>query len=286
MENIGAAGPANAFKGSLGGNLGATTDRKPLVQNALHSISSLIKAWVDRPTKQQSAYRVRQDIDKLLPFVEPYTGTVTILDLRLNGTSANEAMKAISAKMPSCSVIVLTEQSMNDPGGVGFQDYAGTRARKFDLPLAKIGEQFGASEKQRAALLSDWHPGGQGFAILTPTGQVGHRSSSFRPRQLTLGNLRINLQAHEVHIGSKPVHLTLTEFRLLVALAMHLGEVLDYASLVRQCLGYEAELLEAKELIKRHICALRRKIEPSPANPRYIINIRGVGYRMAMPQGD
>jgi DNA-binding winged helix-turn-helix (wHTH) protein len=204
----------------------------------------------------------------------------------MTSTSPNEAMKAISAKMPYCSVIVLTEQSMNDPGGVGFQDYEGNQARQFDLPLAKTGEQFGASKKQRVALFSEWHPGGQGYAALIPNGQVGHGIGSFCPQQLTLGNLRINLQAHEVHIGSKPVHLTLTEFRLLVALAMNFGEGLDYISLVRKCLGYEAELLEAKGLIKRHICALRRKIEPTPANPRYIINIRGVGYRMAMPQGE
>ena len=43
----------------------------------------------------------------------------------------------------------------------------------------------------------------------------------------------------------------------------------------------DAEPWEAKELIKRHIFSLRKKIEPEPSSPRYILNVRGIGYRLA-----
>ncbi len=45
-------------------------------------------------------------------------------------------------------------------------------------------------------------------------------------------------------------------------------------------LGYEAEPWEAKELIKRHVFTLRQKIETDPTIPDYILNVRGVGYRL------
>ena len=57
--------------------------------------------------------------------------------------------------------------------------------------------------------------------------------------------------------------------------------MIDYISLVRLALDYEAESWEAKELIKRHVFALRRKIEPDPSSPQYILNVRGIGYRLA-----
>jgi two-component system response regulator MtrA len=100
---------------------------------------------------------------------------------------------------------------------------------------------------------------------------------------LTLGPLQIDLQAHEVRRDNQPISLTPTEYRLLVTLAERPGQALDYQTLVRLILDYEAELWEAKELIKRHVFTLRQKIEPDPAQPALILNVRGVGYRTLRP---
>ena len=67
-------------------------------------------------------------------------------------------------------------------------------------------------------------------------------------------------------------------------MAYHPGEAVDYATLVESGLGYEAEPWEAKELVKRHIFAMRHKLEPDPTAPRYILNVRGVGYRLSAPR--
>ena len=100
--------------------------------------------------------------------------------------------------------------------------------------------------------------------------------------QIRIKDLLIDIPKHEVFRSGERVDLTLSEFNLLVAMSSRNGAILDYVTLVRTVLGYEAEETAAKELIKRHIYTLRRKIEPTPSKPRYILNIRGVGYRMAM----
>jgi DNA-binding response OmpR family regulator len=68
-----------------------------------------------------------------------------------------------------------------------------------------------------------------------------------------------------------------------VSLASRPGEAIDCVTLVQLTLEYEAEPWEAKEVIKRHVFALRQKIEPEPSSPRYILNVRGIGYRLAIP---
>jgi two-component system response regulator MtrA len=103
-------------------------------------------------------------------------------------------------------------------------------------------------------------------------------------RSVEIGDLHIDLGSHEVFRDGTAVHLSPTEFRLLVALTSRPGEVFDYTTLLQVGLGYEAELWEAKELLKRHISAMRHKIEPDPAAPRYLLNVRGVGYRLAAPE--
>jgi DNA-binding response OmpR family regulator len=112
------------------------------------------------------------------------------------------------------------------------------------------------------------------------TGSPGGRP----PRTITTGDLHIDLAAYEVRRGDQVLSLTPSEFQLLVNLASRPGEAIDYVTLVRQTLDYEAEPSEAKEPIKRHVFALRQKIEPEPSSPCYILNVRGIGYRLAIPK--
>lgn len=97
---------------------------------------------------------------------------------------------------------------------------------------------------------------------------------------LQLGDVLIDFQAHEVCRDGKTIPLTPSEYKILIALAAHEGETIDYASLVQLGLGYEIDPVEAKELVKRHIFTLRQKIGPDFRTPRYILNVRGYGYRL------
>jgi DNA-binding response OmpR family regulator len=83
-------------------------------------------------------------------------------------------------------------------------------------------------------------------------------------------------------LARRTLALTPTEFRVLLCLAEHAGTMLSYSQLVKCAQGYDASDLEAGELIKPHIHHLRQKLEPDPSSPRYILNVRGKGYLLAI----
>ncbi len=97
------------------------------------------------------------------------------------------------------------------------------------------------------------------------------------PADLRFGDLVISFIRHEVRVGDRPANLTPTEFRLLEALAREPGRAFTRAELLDRVFGYDYDGIE--RTIDVHIMNLRRKIEPTPAQPRYITTVPGVGYR-------
>jgi DNA-binding response OmpR family regulator len=98
---------------------------------------------------------------------------------------------------------------------------------------------------------------------------------------LNTGELIIDLDRHVVTVKGQPVHLTPTEFELLVCLANNLDFVVSCQELVKQVHKYHCSSeSEAREIIRPHIKNLRRKVEPDPTHFTYIINVRGVGYKL------
>lgn len=97
-------------------------------------------------------------------------------------------------------------------------------------------------------------------------------------RIITVGELQLDTWHQVAMLADRSLSLTPTEFRVLLCLAEHAGQMLSYAQLVRCAQGYDTGELEAGELIKPHIHHLRQKLEPDPASPRYLLNVRGKGY--------
>jgi DNA-binding response OmpR family regulator len=78
----------------------------------------------------------------------------------------------------------------------------------------------------------------------------------------------------------EPLDLTESEFRLLSHLVANADRVISPPELVRVVRDYDPhDLREARDMIKWYIYRLRQKVEPEPSEPRYILNVRGVGYR-------
>jgi len=92
------------------------------------------------------------------------------------------------------------------------------------------------------------------------------------------GRLRIDTVTREVTVDRKPIELTPSEYRLLVALARYPGRVYSRFELLNRVQGYEFD--GAERVIDAHVKNLRRKIEPDPRAPRYIETVYGVGYRL------
>jgi DNA-binding response OmpR family regulator len=97
-------------------------------------------------------------------------------------------------------------------------------------------------------------------------------------RVIAIGELQLDTWRQVATLAGRSLSLTPTEFRVLLCLAEHAGQMLSYTQLVRCAQGYEASELEAGELIKPHIHHLRQKLEPNPVTPRYLLNVRGKGY--------
>jgi two-component system alkaline phosphatase synthesis response regulator PhoP len=95
---------------------------------------------------------------------------------------------------------------------------------------------------------------------------------------IRIGDIEIDAQAHEVHVHGKPVALTPTEFRILELLAANPGRTFTRTQLLDKVKGDELEIYD--RTLDRHVANLRHKIEPDAANPRYIVTVFGVGYKM------
>ncbi len=104
------------------------------------------------------------------------------------------------------------------------------------------------------------------------------------PDVLRGGNVVLDREAHSVTVGGRRVDLTPTEFNLLEVLMTMPNRVFTRSELLDRVLGDGADVFE--RTIDAHIKNLRRKIEPDPAHPRYVVTVRGVGYRFAPQAGD
>jgi two-component system KDP operon response regulator KdpE len=96
---------------------------------------------------------------------------------------------------------------------------------------------------------------------------------------LVVGDLRVDLLQRRVSVGQREVHLTPIEYRLLAALARHAGKVLTHQQLLQEVWG--PHHVQDTHYLRVHLALLRRKIEPDPARPRYLLTDTGVGYRLA-----
>ena len=95
---------------------------------------------------------------------------------------------------------------------------------------------------------------------------------------IVVGGLQMDFEKHIVHLDGKEVHLTPMEYSLLLLLFNNMGKVLTTGNIIREVWGgsYGTDTQALRALI----AGLRRKIEVSPAKPRYIMTEIGVGYRL------
>ena len=105
------------------------------------------------------------------------------------------------------------------------------------------------------------------------------RASQGAREVLRVGDLVLDLPRMRVTRASTPVELTATEFTLLAAMARQPGRVFTRSQLLDAIHGVAFESFE--RAIDAHIKNIRRKLEPEPRSPRYLLTIYGVGYRLA-----
>ena len=102
------------------------------------------------------------------------------------------------------------------------------------------------------------------------------------PETFVLGDLKIHYDERQVTVGGRPVRLTATEFDLLRLLSVNAGRVMTYDSLIRQL--WNGPDPGDPDRVRTFVKQLRRKLSDDPKRPAWILNERGVGYRMRKPE--
>ena len=97
------------------------------------------------------------------------------------------------------------------------------------------------------------------------------------PAEIKQGELTVNFPKYEASLAGRPLNLTPVEFKLLGVLVREPGRVFSRGQLLDKVLGYDFEGFD--RTIDVHILNLRRKLEPEPSNPRYIMTTYGAGYK-------
>ncbi len=208
---------------------------------------------------------------------------LTILDLKMPGMDGLELTKAVQTRSPETVIILLTAfgtlETAIEAIRRGAHDYL---LKPCPVPQILESVRKGLTKQQREQhrreLVSQLE---QTLSELTTVEQLGGEQTaplSAVKRVLTVQDVRIDRERHTVTIGGEAVNLTPTEFKLLLCMMENPDQVYTPQQLVRHAQGYEADPWGARAIVRVHVRRLRRKLEPDPSQPRYIVNVRGVGY--------
>lgn len=202
-----------------------------------------------------------------------------IVDVVADGASA---LDLIAQKSPR---LIILDLMLPDVSG---EEVARQVRARSDVPILMLTAK--ASEEQRLA----------GFGI----GADDYLTKPFSPRELVArvkvilrragvgdaplvaelvfdgGRLRIDDTRHEVLVAGKPVPLTPSEYKVLLAIAQYPGRAYSRYELINRVQGHDFEGYE--RTIDAHVKNLRRKIEPDSGSPQYVQTVHGVGYRLGV----
>ena len=121
------------------------------------------------------------------------------------------------------------------------------------------------------------------FELLARASAVLRRANSNAPggnqSVLTAGSIKLNQDTAEVFVDDEPVKLSPTEFKMLELLVQNAGKVVTRDTLIKAIWGMDPAAADSY-LIKLHIQHLRKKLGDSGVSPKFIITVRGFGYKV------
>jgi two-component system response regulator MtrA len=192
------------------------------------------------------------DGTKALPAVRELRPDVVLLDLMLPGMNGIDVCRAIRVES-GVPIVMLTAKS--------------------DTVDIVLGLESGADDY----IVKPFKP----KELVARIRARVRRTETEPAEQLAIGDVSIDVPAHQVERGGKPIALTPLEFDLLVALARKPRQVFTREVLLEQVWGYRHAA--DTRLVNVHVQRLRSKVERDPEHPEVVLTVRGVGYKAGPP---
>ncbi len=211
---------------------------------------------------QTSGYQVRAVADGVSAVAQQLAqpADLLLLDLMMPGLDGLEVCKALRAKGQATPILMLTAKSTELDRVLGLElgadDYL-TKPFSMAELLARVKALLRRAELLRAAQTAP-----------APAAAQGVRN----------GELEIQPVRREARLAGQALEFTALEFDLLLHFARHPGQVFSRAQLLDAVWGYTHDGYE--HTVTTHINRLRSKLEADAMNPRFILTVRGAGYKM------
>jgi DNA-binding response OmpR family regulator len=199
-----------------------------------------------------------------LEFFRTQPPCAVVLDLKLPGMSGKELCREFKALAATVPIVILSANAEVDDKvlllELGADDYVTKPFSPKEL-LARV---------RRA---------------MRRTGTRSSMGSPVAARQqnhelLALGDARIDFTSMEASRSGTAVTLTTQEFKLLKYLASSAGRVVSREELLNEVWGYQS--YPSTRTVDNHILRLRQKLEPDPAEPRFLLTMHGAGYKLVL----
>lgn len=193
-----------------------------------------------------------------------------VLDLMLPDMDGLDVLGALRNAGDHTPVLVLTARDSEAHTLQGFRlgadDYVAKPFRAREV-LARV-----------AALLRRVAPTARALAAPCAGPQPLESGPGSLPVRLAFGDVTVDTLACRVWRGGRPVALRPKEYDLLLALLARRGGVVSRATLLREVWGYDPMVVS--RTVETHILELRRKLEPEPGRPTYVVTVRTRGYQL------
>jgi DNA-binding response OmpR family regulator len=229
---------------------------------------------------------------------------LVLLDIQLPDMSGLEILRRIKEEHSGTVVIMLTGHASIENVIEALRQGATNYLRKpasNEAILASVRRGLGQAEevRQRTLLLARakqlFETGLEQLTeVVPPTGDLEEaatpsganetqalQADEEPDRYVRTGPLQIDTYRRTATLQDEELELTGGEYDLLLCLVRHAPRVLGPRELVKETRGFECTLFEARDLIRWQVYLLRQKVEPDPANPQFILNVRGKGYMWA-----
>ncbi|GIX04654.1 MAG: DNA-binding response regulator [Planctomycetaceae bacterium] len=184
-----------------------------------------------------------------------------ILDLMLPGMSGYEVCSAIRQLDKLVPILVLSARTLSED-----------KMHAFDCGTDQyITKPFALPELlNRVKNLMERHR----------TIQLAARGQPLQTSSFSFGEVTVNWQTYEVRVGQRVHNLTKLEMQLLKYFIEHRGQVLSRHEILEKVWDETVDV--TTRTVDNFVLRLRKIIEPDPSNPRYILSVRGTGYRFVV----